>query len=72
VAVWSKVLDGGNESNRLILLRLVYPWRSEVNLAPIRDAEALRALPPDQRGQCRALWHDVNALLMAAEAAAPQ
>jgi serine/threonine-protein kinase len=72
VAVWSKVLDGGNEANRLTLLRMIYPWRSEVNLAPIRDAEALRALPPDQQAQCRELWRDVNALLMRGEAAAPQ
>jgi tetratricopeptide (TPR) repeat protein len=40
-------------------------------LASIRDPDALRAWPPEQQAQCRALWRDVNALLMRAEAAAP-
>jgi hypothetical protein len=71
LAAWSKVLDGGKEADRLRLLRSVYPWRREPNLAAIRDADALRALPPEQQAQCRALWRDVNALLMRAEAATP-
>jgi tetratricopeptide (TPR) repeat protein len=72
VAAWSKVLDSsGKEADRVRLLRSVYPWRREPNLAPIRDADAIRALPPEQQAQCRALWRDVTALLMRAEAAAP-
>jgi serine/threonine-protein kinase len=72
LAAWSKALDGGKEADRLRLLRSVYSWRREPNLAPIRDADAIRALPPEQQAQCRALWRDVNALLMRAEAATPQ
>jgi tetratricopeptide (TPR) repeat protein len=68
---WSTVLDGGNESNRQLLLKTVYPWRSEARFASIRDPDALRAWPPEQQAQCRALWRDVNALLIRAEAAAP-
>jgi hypothetical protein len=66
------VLDSQKEADRLRLLRSVYPWRREPNLAPIRDADAIRVLPPEQQTQCRALWRDVNALLMRAEAATPQ
>jgi len=71
LAVWSRALDGGKEPNRLKLLRWVYPWRSEASFASIRDPEAILAWPPEQQAQCRALWRDVNALVMRAEAAAP-
>ena len=71
LAFWSRVLDGGNEPNRIQLLRAVYPWRSEASFALIRDPEAILAWPPEQQAQCRALWREVNALVMRAEAAAP-
>jgi tetratricopeptide (TPR) repeat protein len=71
LAVWSMALDGGKEPNRVKLLRWVYPWRSEPSLASIRDPEAILAWPPAQQAQCRALWRDVNVLIMRAEAAAP-
>jgi tetratricopeptide (TPR) repeat protein len=72
LTMWVQVLNGGKESDRKYLLKTVYLWRSEPRLASIRDAEALRRWPPELQAQCRALWHDVNALIALAEAAAPQ
>jgi tetratricopeptide (TPR) repeat protein len=71
LAVWSGVLDRGKESERQLLLKSVYPWRWEPRLASIREREAILGWLPEQQAQCRALWRDVNALIMRAEAAAP-
>jgi serine/threonine-protein kinase len=42
--------------------QLLY-WNSDPNLAGIRDATALGALPADEQAACRALWAEVEALL---------
>ena len=42
-----------------------------VYVAAIREPDAVKKLSPEQQGQCRALWRDMNALLARAEAAAP-
>jgi hypothetical protein len=38
-------------------------WKIDLDLASIRDAAAINALPADEQTACRALWSEVNALL---------
>jgi len=71
LVVWSIVLDRGKESDRQLLLKSIYEWRSEPRFTSIREQEAILGWPPEQQAQCRALWRDVNLLVMRAEAAAP-
>ena len=46
-------------------------WKSNIDLASLRDAEAVDKLPEDERDACRKLWADVNALLQQGAAAKP-
>jgi hypothetical protein len=43
------------------------PWRDDPDLAGLRDAGALKRLPPAERQECRALWQEVADLLRRAE-----
>jgi len=46
-------------------------WRRDSDLAGLRDADALAKLPEDERGACRKLWADVDALLQPGAAPVP-
>jgi hypothetical protein len=38
-------------------------WKKEPALASVRDMASLAAMPPADRKEWEALWHDVDALL---------
>jgi hypothetical protein len=42
-------------------------WRTDTDLAGVRDATALAKLPEAEREACRKLWADVNGLLKKAK-----
>jgi hypothetical protein len=44
------------------------PWQDDPDLAGVREAPALEALPEAERDGWRALWNDVASLLSQAEA----
>jgi hypothetical protein len=41
-------------------------WREDLDLAGLRDPDALAKLPPTERQECRTLWNDLDALLQRA------
>jgi hypothetical protein len=46
-------------------------WRTETDLAGIRDDVALKSRPAEERDACRALWVEVDSLLAKVDAAGP-
>jgi tetratricopeptide (TPR) repeat protein len=46
-------------------------WKSDPDLAGIRDATWIGALPADEQAACRALWSEVDALLARVQAGRP-
>src|SRR5262249_17062939 len=50
------------ETKSLVTETLQY-WKTDADLADIRDEEALKALPEPERKACRALWDEVNRVL---------
>lgn len=67
---WSTLLDKESESDRRWCISKVSHWRSDANLACIRDEPSLHAWTPQQQELCRALWRDVDALLKRADSSA--
>jgi hypothetical protein len=62
LAAWSKAVAAG-EVGRGRLARLLSHWQKDADLAGLRDPEALKALPAEERQACQRLWADVAALL---------
>jgi serine/threonine-protein kinase len=53
----------GTPAARAEVAQKLLHWKSDPDLAGIRDATAIAALPADQQAACRALWSEVDALL---------
>ena len=64
LAEWDRVLHKSKAQVRQKLRR----WQVDDDLAGLREPDALKGLPPDEREDCRALWHEVADLLRRAEA----
>jgi hypothetical protein len=69
LAAWAQKVDTGTAADRIQARRTLVPWQDEPDLAGLRDAGALERLPPAERQECRALWHEVEALLNRAQPA---
>ena len=63
----SKQMDGGDANARANLVQTVRQWKVDINLAGVRDPEALAKLPEPERKEWQSLWGDVDALLERAE-----
>jgi hypothetical protein len=61
----------GTPAARAEVARKLLHWKSNPDLAGIRDATALGSLPPDEQAACRALWSEVDALLARARGGRP-
>jgi WD40 repeat protein/tetratricopeptide (TPR) repeat protein len=59
---WSKQVANGQGDGRAEVLRQMRHWRSDPNLASVRDKKALAALPQADRCLWEHLWADVAAL----------
>jgi serine/threonine-protein kinase len=63
-----RVEPGPSQAQDLVVVvRRLRHWKQDIDLAGIRDAAAIQALPEDERKACLALWTDVDALLERAE-----
>jgi tetratricopeptide (TPR) repeat protein len=62
-AAWARVLDAGGEPARAAVRRSLRHWRSDPDLAGVRDPDALAELPEAERDAWRALWADVDRTL---------
>jgi tetratricopeptide (TPR) repeat protein len=67
LAAWAQKVDAGTAGDRIQALKTLAPWREDPDLAGLRDADALKRLPPAERQQCQALWQEVAALLRRAQ-----
>ncbi len=63
LAAWSRDLETGSPQRRKFIAETHRHWKSNPNLAGIRDPAAIEKLPEDERAACRALWKDVDDLL---------
>ena len=62
-AAWAKVLDSGDPKARPLVRQTLRHWQVDPDLAGVRDAKALEALPEAERADWRALWAEVDRLL---------
>ena len=60
LAAWSKIATDGPPKSRLTLTQSLRHWKTDSNLAGIRDETAVKALAGDEQKTCRALWAEVR------------
>jgi serine/threonine-protein kinase len=60
---WAKKVETGTAADRIQAQKTLAPWRDDLDLAGLRDADALVKLSPAERQQCSTLWHDLDALV---------
>jgi tetratricopeptide (TPR) repeat protein len=63
LAAWSRSLDSADPKARAAVAATLRHWRDDPDLAGVRDADALAALPEAERDGWRALWAEVDRLL---------
>ena len=68
LAAWSKLLDAGSPQDRSALVAALQQWRTDPELAGLRDEETLSRLSVAERQACRQLWVNVESLLAKAAA----
>jgi eukaryotic-like serine/threonine-protein kinase len=66
---WAKLLDEGKPDDAATVAFTLAYWRTDSELASIRDAAVLDKIPADERKDWRDLWSEVDALLAKARAA---
>jgi tetratricopeptide (TPR) repeat protein len=66
LALRTKLLANGKPNDRTIVQEQLRHWQTDRDLASVRDAAALAALPADERAAWQQLWADVAALLQRA------
>jgi eukaryotic-like serine/threonine-protein kinase len=68
LAAWSKILDGGPPQARQAIPQTLQHWKTDTDLAGLRDGAALANLPAEEQQVCRALWDEVDTVLAKAKA----
>jgi hypothetical protein len=63
LALWSKRLASGKADDRLQVRQTLTLWRSDPDLAGVRDDKALARLPEAERQVWQQFWTEVSALL---------
>jgi serine/threonine-protein kinase len=63
LAVWSGRVDSKSRAARVLVGRLLRRWQTDPDLAGLREPDAVRSLPADEREECLALWKEVAAVL---------
>jgi tetratricopeptide (TPR) repeat protein len=71
LVAWSKLLDSDNSHDPILALSFVAFWKTNPDLALVRDADALAKLPEPERTGWTALWAEVDALLAKARGDRP-
>ena len=71
LSAWGKALDSGDPGARKAVAKALTLWKTDTDLAGLREADALAMLPEDERADWQALWSQVAALLGRAEAKSP-
>jgi len=63
LASWAEVLEPGLAQDRTGLIRALLQWKTETDLAGVRDPQALKKLPPEEQGLWRTFWASVDIVL---------
>jgi tetratricopeptide (TPR) repeat protein len=63
LVAWEKVLDSGPAELKAMVVPTLTHWKSDADLAGIRDAKERDTLPDDERAAVARLWDDVDRLL---------
>jgi hypothetical protein len=61
--LWRKRLADGTVAERQTMRKLLQNWQADPDLASIREPEALKKLPAEEREAWQKLWADVAELL---------
>jgi serine/threonine-protein kinase len=69
LTAWSKRLAKGSVADSALVVQKLTGWRTDSGLAGLRERSALEALSADERGECLALWNNVDFLLKRARGA---
>ena len=71
LAAWAKLLESGPPQARPLVAQTLKHWKTDTDLAGVRDADALAKLPEAERKEWQALWAEVDALLIRARVPKP-
>jgi tetratricopeptide (TPR) repeat protein len=63
LAAWAKALVSGPPTARTSIQQNLQHWKTDSDLAGIRDGGALAKLPADEQKACGTLWAEVDAML---------
>jgi tetratricopeptide (TPR) repeat protein len=63
LACWTKPAQAGSVDAGVRITQTLRHWKSDPDLASIRDEEPLKRLRDDERERCQALWTEVDQLL---------
>jgi len=63
LAAWAKVLDSGPAELKAKIAPTLKHWKTDADLAGIRDEKELAKLPEPERAALKQLWADVDQLL---------
>jgi eukaryotic-like serine/threonine-protein kinase len=66
--IWSKLLQSASVQQRAAIIQSLKHWEDDSDLAGVRDAKAIDALPEPERKAWRALWKNVADALARAQA----
>jgi serine/threonine-protein kinase len=69
LAAWSKVLASGPPQARQSISQTLQHWKADPDLAGLREPAAVAKLSEKEQRACRALWTEVDALLVKAPSA---
>ncbi len=67
LARWAKQAASEQRTERGLVQQKLGHWQKDPDLTGVRDPEALAKLPPAERTDWQALWHEVAALLKQAQ-----
>src|SRR4051794_37196666 len=62
LAAWAERWEDGSAPDRERIGKTLLSWQADPDLAAVRDADALRQLPEEERQGWEALWAEVRAL----------
>jgi serine/threonine-protein kinase len=63
LAIWTTLLETARPEQRAGIVQFLQHWQQDGDLAGVRDAKAIDALPESEREAWRTLWRDVAAAL---------
>jgi serine/threonine-protein kinase len=62
LALWTKVLDGGSPAGRTWVGKVLANWRTDPDLAGLREKSAMTRWSEEERKECKVLWQAVRRL----------